>query len=270
MINIFKKIRRKPLKQFTKKNIPELKYGILHSRFGYPDGVSIVMKQIEGVLNKSLKVPKKNIFYLVGRSKEKSSRIIEKEVFWDDGDVEKLIKEKFQMGFGGGISEKIENAITEGKTIIRDFIKKNKINVIIAHNSSHPVNFIYSIALSRYYQDAIKKGEKPPKYILWWHDSHLERKEFSNPSKDVENYLLEGIPGNHVEHIIFINSLQFKHAKKYFKKLDSRNPGFYNKIDTNHDVVFNTTELFIKKFRDLKSDKFNDRIEKFIFLKKST
>ncbi len=72
MLNVFK--------QFKKEDIPKLRYGILHSQFGFSDGVSIVMSQVEHVMTKYLKVPKKNIFYLVGKSKYKSPQISEKEI----------------------------------------------------------------------------------------------------------------------------------------------------------------------------------------------
>jgi hypothetical protein len=261
----FLKILKKQdgIRQFKRGDIPNLRYGIVHARYGYPDGVSIVMGQIEGVMTKNLKVPKKNIYYLVGRSKIKNSRIKEHEILYDDSPVEELIKEKYSEGFGGGTSETIEQSINEAKEIIENFVKKNKIDVLLAHNSSHPVNFIYSVALSRYYRDAIAKGGKTPKYLLWWHDSHLERKHFSNPSRDVENYLLQGVPGSFVEYIIFINSLQFKQASRYLKLLDKRNPGFFDFMKKNHDVVYNTTDVFINKFRDLQGQELSKRVDGF-------
>jgi hypothetical protein len=265
MIRILKRHRRKEeIKRFKKQDIPKLKYGMIHSLFGDVEGVSIVMKQIEGVLNKNLKVPKKNIFYLIGKSKIKSPRIIEKEILWNKNETNQLMLDNYQIGYGGENSEKIEIAITEAKKVIRDFIRKNKIDILIAHNTAHPINFVGSVALSRYYRDEIKQGRKTPKYVLWWHDSHLERRNFINPPMDVNNYLLQGVPGNFVEYIIFINSLQFKKAKRYFKKLDKTDPGFYHQMEMNHDIVYNTTDVFINKFRDLQSDKFNDRVDKFI------
>jgi hypothetical protein len=265
MIRILKRGKRKQyIKQFKKENIPKLRYAMVHSLFGDVEGVPIVMKQIEGVLNKNLKVPKKNIFYLIGKSKIKSKRITENEILWNHNKINELMLDNYQIGYGGVMSEKIEAAIAEAKKIIKNFINRNRIDVLIAHNTAHSINFIAAVALSRYYRDEINQGRKTPKYILWWHDSHLERKNLMNPPKDVENYLLQGVPGNFVEYIVFINSLQFKKAKKYFKKLDKRNPGFYHQMEMNHDIVYNTTEVFINKFRDLQSDKFNDRANKFI------
>lgn len=252
------------IKDFKKKDISRLRFGIVHSLFGYPDGVSIVMGQIEKILNKNLEVPLKNIYYLVGKSKIKRKTIFENELLWDGNKINRLAINNYQSGYGGGSSELIELAINSTKDIIKEFINNNKIDILLAHNSCHPINFIYSIALSRYYRDEITAGRKTPKYLIWWHDSHLERKHFLNPPKDVENYLLQGIPGNFVEHIIFINNGQFKEGKKYFKKLDKRNSGFFHLIEGNHDTVYNTTDTFIRNFKDLKKEDFTDKVEKFL------
>ena len=259
MTKIYKKNRK-----FKKNNIPYLKYAMLHSQFGYSDGVSIVMKQIEQVMIKNMNIPEKNIFYLVGRAKKKSPQIEEQNILWSKDKTNQLMLKYYNVGYSRDIGIKIEKAITKAKISIRKFIKKNKIDVIIAHNTCHPINFIMSVALSRYYRDAIKNMEDIPKYILWWHDSHLERKHFLHPANDVKQYLLQGVPGGYVEYIIFINSTQFKTAEKYFLELDKRKPGFYNAINENHDVKYNTTDIFIDSYNDLQSDKFDSIVEKFI------
>lgn len=264
-MKIFTKKQIKELeKHFNEKQIPKLRYGMFHTLFGDTEGVSIVMNQIESVLKNHLKVPKRNIYYLIGKSKIKNSRITENEILWNHHPDNLLMREQYSVGYGGGSSERIELAINKAKKVIADWIKKTKIDVLIAHNTSHPVNFIASVALSRYYQDCVRMGKKTPKYILWWHDSHLERDEFLHPARDTENYLLQGVPGKYVEYTLFINSLQFKDAKKYFKKIDSRNLGFYRNMMVNHDVMYNTTDTFINNFKDLKSSKFNDRVEQFM------
>lgn len=246
------------------KKLSNLKIGMMHALFGDNEGVSIVMKQIENSLNKYLNVPKKNIFYLIGKSKINSPRITENKFIWNNYPDNLLMRRQYSVGYGGGSSEIIEKAINSAKNVIADWIEKTKIDVLIAHNTSHPVNFISSVALSRYYRDCISVGKSTPKYILWWHDSHLERKEFSNPARDTEKYLLQGVPGRFVEYTLFINSLQFKNAEKYFKKIDLRNLGFYKNMMANHDVIYNTTETFINSFKDLKTTDFNNQVEQFI------
>jgi mannosylglucosylglycerate synthase len=241
-------------REFKKKEIPRLNYGIIHSQSGFSDGVSIVMGQIEEVLLNNLKIPKKNINYLVGNSSGNSSNVTEKKILWDQNKVNREMVVSYERGLGGAKSERVEKAIAEAKETIEQWIKKNKIDVLIVHNSSIPINFLYSIALSRYYRDSIRKRKKTPKYVLWWHDSHLERKFYLNPSRDIRNYLLEGVPGRFVEYIVFINKLQFSNAQKYFEKINQRYPGFYDHISLNSDVAYNTSERFIKSFGDLDKD----------------
>jgi mannosylglucosylglycerate synthase len=257
-----KKVYR--LKKFRKKDIPKLNYGVIHSQVGFTDGVSIVMKQIESVMVNKMGVPKCNIYYLVGKSKQNSPYIRKKKILWHKNKVNLLAEKFFEKGFGGALSEKIEYAIWEAKSEIKKFIYDKKIDVLIVHNSSHPVNFISSVALSRYYRDEINAGKKTPKYILWWHDSHLERNRYSNPSRDIKNYLLEGVPGKHVEYIVFINGLQFENAQKYLMELDSRSPGFYENALKNHTVTYNTATTYINAVEDLDKEEFTERTERFL------
>ena len=248
---------------FKRKDISKLNYGVIHSQVGYADGVSIVMKQVEDVMIEDLKIPKSNIFYLVGKAKNSSPYIRQKKIIWQKNRDNRIVDKNFSIGFGGSLSEKIERAILEAKEEIRKFVNDKKIDVIIAHNSSHPVNFVLSIALSRYYRDEIMKGKKVPKYILWWHDSHLERERYAKPSTDVWNYLLEGVPGKYVEYIIFINSLQFENARKYLMEIDKTNK-YCDYLFKNHTVVYNTASTIINTVEDLESQRFVDRTEKFL------
>lgn len=165
---------------------------------------------------------------------------------------------------GGEISEKLEKSIRKAQLIITNFVENNKLDVIIAHNTCYAVNFVLAVALSRYYRDAIKKKKKTPKYVLWWHDSHFERKQFENPSLDVERYLLQGIPGKYVEYIFFINSTQFEVAEHYFQKLNKLRKGFYKEISENNDVIYNTADTYIDSFDDLRKKEENERVKKFL------
>ncbi|MCK4997358.1 hypothetical protein KAS08_03560 [Candidatus Pacearchaeota archaeon] len=257
-------VGNKKLREISKKDIPKLKYGVVHSQVGFSDGVSIVMEQVENVMRENLKVPKENIFYLVGKTSKKELRITEDEVLWDRHKVNRKMLGNFESGYGGHLSERIEASILKAKIRIENWVKENKIDILIVHNSSHPVNFISSVALSRYYRDAIARGRKTPKYILWWHDSHLEREHFSRPSNDVRKYLLEGVPGRFVEYIIFINNLQLRSVKKYFLEIDKKYKGFYKKILSNHNVAYNTTGTFINSFRDIDAMDNGTRVKRFI------
>ncbi len=250
------------MEKFTKKDIPNLRYGVVSSQYGYSDGVSIVMKQLEGVMSEQMGISKSNIFYLVGRSKEQSPMIRQRSVLWHKSRAAKTANKYFESGFGGHVSELIEGSITKAVSEIEAFFREKKIDVLIAHNTSHPTNFILSVALSRYYRDALKKGSRTPKYILWWHDSHLERRRYSKPSPDVQRYLLEGLPGKYVEYIIFINSLQADLVQKYFRGFEDKI--FYENIFKNSVVIYNTATTLIDSTDDLDKKEYTDRAEKFL------
>ena len=53
---------------------------MIHSQLGFADGVSIVMKQVEDVMVNLMKIPKSNIFYLVGKARTPSPYIRQKEI----------------------------------------------------------------------------------------------------------------------------------------------------------------------------------------------
>ncbi len=251
-------------RKFRKKDIPKLNYGILHSQVGFADGVSIVMKQVENVMTSSMDIPKSNIYYLVGKAKNSSPYIRQCKLLWHKYPINKLLNKYFNEGLGGQLSEETELAISKAKQEIKKFITDKKIDVIIVHNYSHPVNFISALALSRYYRDEITAGRKTPKYILWWHDSHLERERYSRPSIDLKRYLIEGVPGKYVEYIIFINTLQLEMAQKYLLELDKRSPGFYESSIKNHTVVYNTATTLINTVDDLNTEKYTERTHKFL------
>lgn len=237
---------------------------MVHCRFGDSEGVSIVMAQIEEVLNKSLEIPKENIFYLIGKSKIKNNQITEEELIFDQDPTNRLMQNFYQTGYSDELKKEIEDKVERAKNSIRNWVDKNKLDFLIVHNSSHPVNFISSLALNKYYEEAERKGEKTPKYILWWHDSHLERESFLDPAKDVKEYIIKGVPGHFIDYILFISSLQFGIAKNFFKELDKISPGFYNRMKRNHCTVFNTSDVFINKFSDLNSEKVKKLRNKFI------
>lgn len=250
-------------KRFKKRDVPKLNYGIIHSQMGFADGVSIVMKQVEDVMVDDLKIPRSQIFYLVGKAKQKGPYIRQNKIIWHKYKDNKIIDRRFDIGFGGSVSEDIEKAIWVAKEEITKFVSEKKIDVIIAHNTSHPVNFILSVALSRYYRDEIAAGRVPPKYVLWWHDSHLERERYAKPSRDIWNYLLEGVPGKYVEYIVFINSLQFEGAQRYIREIDKRYSGYFDRLFDNHTVIYNTASRVINTVEDL-DGKYAERTEKFL------
>ncbi len=252
-------------RKFSKKDIVNLNYGIMHSQIGYADGVSIVIKQMEQVMRENMGVSKKQIYCLVGKAKKNHFQTKQEKILWDGHSINKMMLRFYSKGYDKDQKEKIEKTVSKAKDVIECFIKENKIDVIIAHNMAHPINFIFALALSRYYKEAIEKKEKTPKYLLWWHDSYFKRKELCNPARDVNRYLLEGVPGKFVEYILFINSLEFPLAeKRYFSILDKKFPGYLELMRLYHDVVYNTTDKIIDSYEELKGEKIKKRTNKFL------
>ncbi|RMD59091.1 hypothetical protein D6821_01905 [Candidatus Parcubacteria bacterium] len=223
------------------------KIGVLHSQIGFDDGVSIVIRQIEEVMIRQLKIPASKIFYLCGRAGNGGANIFVHPQLWHQHWINRLMLKNYQRGYTDKQKFLIEKAIKRAQNIIAKFIQQTQIQVLIAHNTSHPVNFITSLALARYYQ----KDGFTPRYVLWWHDSHLERERFLHPSPQVQRYLLAGVPGPYPDFIVFINSLQWERSKSYFKTLEKRRPGFYRRLQHNHQVIYNTADLEINSVKSL-------------------
>ena len=107
-----------------------------------------------------------------------------------------------------------ENALI-AKEIIADFVQRNSIDILIAHNTSHPYNFITAVGLGYYFESLRKQNIIWPKILVWWHDSYFEREQFSHPNRVIQKYL-KYLPGTYVDGIVFINSTQPDLAKRMF------------------------------------------------------
>ena len=203
-------------------NLSKLNIGIIHSLIGKNDGVSIVIDQSILVMQEYLKISINNIFFLSAIAPSRHNTL-EDNIFWHKNDENRYIlnhynslptKKENRDSFEDFIESKVNYCL---KKIIF-FVDKYHIDLLIVHNSCHPTNFVYSIGVDRYFSIFKKKNRYFPRYLLWWHDSHLERKRFENPNPIIKKYL-NHIPGAFVDGIIFINSYQKKLAEKYFKNI---------------------------------------------------
>jgi glycosyltransferase involved in cell wall biosynthesis len=126
------------------------------------------------------------------------------------------------------------------KDIIADFVQKNSIDIIIAHNTSHLYNFITAVGLGYYFESLRGQNLIWPKILVWWHDSYFEREQFSKPGPVIQKYL-KYLPGTYVDGIVFINSLQPELARKVFKKFGVKRLDEYFEertviIPNTHDI----------------------------------
>lgn len=197
-------------------NISNLKIGIIHSLIGKNDGVSIVIDQTVHALKDYMGVSLGNIYFLAAHSSPRFNAQIN-EVFWHKNELHTEIIATFCQKPADDLDERIHAEALYAKQIIADWVDENSIDLIIAHNTSHPYNFITSVALGYYFDDLRREGIIWPKQIVWWHDSYFERDIFSHPNKVVKKYL-KYLPGTYVDAIAFINHSQIALGKKVFSK----------------------------------------------------
>ena len=217
----------------------ELRIGIIHSLIGKNDGVSIVIDQTVESMSHHLDINLGNFFFLAAHSSPRFNAETD-DVFWHKSEVHKHIIKNFNNPDVDGLDELIHENALYAKDVIKNWIDKNDIDLIIAHNTSHPYNFITAVGLGYYIEELRNEGIIWPKLMVWWHDSYFERDIFGSPNKVIQKYL-KYLPGTFVDSIAFINNQQIKLGKKVFsqynrQKLDK----FFEQRTT---VIPNTSDI---------------------------
>lgn len=218
----------------------ELHIGIIHSLVGKNDGVSIVIDQTVLAMSDYLGIDLGNFFFLAAHTSPRFNAQTD-EVFWHKSEAHKYIINHFNDENTGGLDELIHENALYAQEVIRNWVDENDIDLIIAHNTSHPYNFITAVGLGYYIEGLRKEGIIWPKLMVWWHDSYFERSIFANPNPVIQKYL-KYLPGvTYVNGIVFINNQQIELGKKLFAlhnhaKLDK----FFEHRTT---VVPNTSEI---------------------------
>ncbi len=220
-------------------NIKNLNVGILHSLIGKNDGVSIVIDQTVSAMVKNMGISLGNIYFLAAHTSPRFNAETD-DIFWHKNDTHKLIVKKFSSRAPAGLDKLIHEKALYAKNVIKDFVDKNEIDLLIAHNTSHPYNFITSVGLGYYLDEIRSKNIIWPNVLVWWHDSYYERDIFNKANPVIEKYL-KYLPGIHVDGIAFINKTQIELGKRWFsnyngQKLDS----FFRERAV---VVPNTSEI---------------------------
>jgi mannosylglucosylglycerate synthase len=222
-------------------DISHLNYGIIHSLIGKNDGVSIVIDQSVNAMVKDLGVGLGNIFFMAAHSSPRFNAETH-EIFWHKSEINKTIVRQFSNEADSSLAELIhENGII-ARDIIADFVKRNSIDILIAHNTSHPYNFITAVGLGYYIEELRKQNIIWPKVLVWWHDSYFERAQFANPNPIIKRYL-KYLPGTQIDGIVFINSTQTGLARKIFNEYDaSPKESFFTDrtavIPNTHDIYW--------------------------------
>jgi hypothetical protein len=220
-------------------DISHLHIGILHSLIGKNDGVSIVIDQTVNSMVKDLQVPLGNIYFLAAHSSPRFNAQTD-DIFWHKNETHKSILQNFSGEPPFGLDELIHNKALYAKKVIKKFIRDNKIDLLIAHNTSHPYNFITAVGLGYFIEEIRSNGYIWPKVMVWWHDSFFERKIFSNPNSVIKKYL-KYLPGTYVDGIAFINHQQVDLAKRLFREYNAEKLDLFFSDRTT--IVPNTSDI---------------------------
>jgi glycosyltransferase involved in cell wall biosynthesis len=201
-----------------------------------------VIDQSVDAMVKGLGIPLGNIYFLAAHSSPRFNAQTN-DVFWHKSEVHKTIIRKFNDPDDGMLDQMIHENALIARDIIADFVQRNNIDIIIAHNTSHPYNFITAIGLGYYFESLRKQNIIWPKILVWWHDSYFEREQFADPGPVIQKYL-RYLPGTYVDGLVFINSTQPALARKVFKKYGVRrlDEYFANRtiiVPNTHDIVWN-------------------------------
>jgi len=195
-------------------NLKKLNIGILHSIMGKNDGVSIVIDQTIESMQKHMGISLDNIFLLSALAPARMNKT-EHTIFWHKNNNNKYILQYFDKEPPDDYEAVIEASVETAIEYISSFVKTNDIDLFIVHNACHPANFIYAVAVGKYFKKLKQSGRILPRYLLWWHDSYLERPRFAHPNDVIRKYL-EFLPGASVDGVVFINTAQQEVAKKLF------------------------------------------------------
>lgn len=210
----------------------DLRIGIIHSLIGKNDGVSIVIDQTVEAMSHYLDINLGNFFFLAAHSSPRFNAQTN-DVFWHKSEVHKQILRNFNNPDTKGLDDMIHENAMYAKQVIKQWVDENDIDLIIAHNTSHPYNFITAVGLGYYIEELRAEGIIWPKLMVWWHDSFFERDIFSNPNEVIKKYL-KYLPGTYVNAIAFINKQQINLGKKVFAQ-------YNNTVELEKFFEFRTT-----------------------------
>ncbi|MFA8449525.1 MAG: glycosyltransferase [Bacteroidales bacterium] len=216
-----------------------LNIGIIHSLIGKNDGVSIVIDQTVEAMIKDMGINLGNFFFLAAHSSPRFNAETD-EIFWHKNDIHKKILTHFSTPPPDNFESEIHEHALYAKSVIKKWVEKNDIDLIIAHNTSHTYNFITAVGLGYYFEELRNEGIIWPKIMVWWHDSWFEREIFSKPNNVIQKFL-KYLPGVYLDAILFINKSQIELGKRFYEKFNNKDSKRF--FDTRTAVVPNTSNI---------------------------
>lgn len=220
-------------------NISHLNVGIIHSLIGKNDGVSIVIDQTVNAMIGDMGIELGNIFFLAAHTSPRFNAETD-EIFWHKNEIHKEILINFSKEASPDLDKIIHEGALYAKKIIKKWVEKNSIDLIIAHNTSHPYNFVTAVGLGYLIEEYREQGIIWPKLMVWWHDSYFERTVFANPNAVVKKYL-KYLPGTYIDGLAFINNTQPDLAKRLFEQYNEHHTEKFFK--QRAIVVPNTSDI---------------------------
>lgn len=220
-------------------NIKHLNVGILHSLIGKNDGVSIVIDQTVSAMVNNMGISLGNIYFLAAHTSPRFNAETD-DIFWHKNAIHKKIIQCFSSTPPPDLDKTIHERALYAKKVIKNWVDKNEIDLLIAHNTSHPYNFITAVGLGYYLDELRENNIIWPNVLVWWHDSYYEREIFNKANPVIEKYL-KYLPGIHVDGIAFINRTQIELGKRWFRNYNGRKlESFFRERAV---VVPNTSEI---------------------------
>ncbi|HZK08412.1 MAG TPA: hypothetical protein VFC92_09445 [Bacteroidales bacterium] len=220
-------------------NVHHLNIGILHSLIGKNDGVSIVIDQTVNAMVNDMGIRLGNIYFLAAHISPRFNAETD-DIFWHKNKIHKKIIKYFAAKPPKGLAELIHSEAMYAKEVIARFVEKHQIDLLIAHNTAHPYNFITAVGLGYYLEELRGKGIIWPNVMVWWHDSYFERDIFSNPNPVIEKFL-KYLPGTEIDGIAFINKSQIELGKRWFSTYNA--PRLESFFKQRAVVIPNTSDI---------------------------
>ena len=220
-------------------NIKYLNHLILHSLIGKNDGVSIVIDQTVKAMMSYMDIPLGNIYFLAAHMSPRFNAHTD-NVFWHKNEIHRKIIACFSTVAPPELDDEIHQNALKAKEVISTYVKRHKIDIIMAHNMSHPYNLVTAVGLGYFIEERRKKGIIWPKVVGWWHDSYHERDTFNSPNPVIQKYL-RYLPGTYIDGLVFINSTQPKLARQVFEKYGMHDVDDFLKRKTT--IIPNTSSI---------------------------
>ncbi|MCF6174909.1 MAG: hypothetical protein L3J71_03995 [Victivallaceae bacterium] len=220
-------------------NLSHINIAIIHSLIGKNDGVSIVIDQSVLAMNKYMNIPLGNIFFLAAHVSRRFNSETD-EVFWHKSAMNRKIISGYSQPADDALDREIHYAAIKAQQRIAEFVEKHDIDLIIAHNTSHPYNFITAVGLGYYLKEKRRTGYLWPKVITWWHDSYFERPAFAHPNRVIRKYL-KYLPGTDIDGVVFINDIQPRYFAEFLNS--QRIEDAENMLKERIAVIPNTSDI---------------------------